>query len=71
MDELHLLMWLLLLIVSTVPLGQYVIRVPAANKADSDTVQDYLCGNGSHFLQSLFSHPLYLTTLYLDPSIWL
>ena len=46
MDELHLLMWMLLLTVSTVPSGQYVIHVPAGNKAD------YLCGNGSHLLQS-------------------
>ena len=52
MDELHLLMWMLLLTVSTVPSGQYVIRVPAGNKTDSNTLQDYLCGNGSHLLQS-------------------
>ena len=53
MDELHLLMWMLLLTVSTVPSGQYVIHVPAGNKANSNTlIQNYLCGNGSHLLQS-------------------
>ena len=43
---------MILLIVSTVPSGQYVIHVPAGNKTDSTTLQDYLCGNGSHLLQS-------------------
>ena len=52
MIELQLLMWLLLLIVSAVPSGQYVIHVPAGNKADSNTLQDYFCGNGSRLIQS-------------------
>ena len=51
MITMNVLASMLLLIVSTVPSGQYVIQVPARNKADSNTLQDYFCGNGSHLLQ--------------------